>query len=363
MKAMVLAAGLSERMRPLTEGRAKPSLPLLNRPIIVHVLDHLRRYGVSEAMINLHYHPESVRGLVGDGIRHGLRVHYSDEPIILGTAGGLKKVEDFLRDGTFVMANGDSVSDCDLSTVLGKHRDSGALATMVLTPLDPASAYGVVEMGAGDRILRISGHPPGEPDPAAGRYHFTGIHILEPEIFELIPPGKIDINRDVYPRLIASGKTLMGHVHTGFWRELGTPRLYLEGSMAILRERKDPALAPLRSSEGVFLDQARLPPDVTVEPPVLVGRATVLGNRCALRGGVIIGRQAKIGKGSSLRSSIVWDGARVGDGASLSECIVSSGVNVPPGVSLTGKIFLRPEGHPGGRDRVERLGGCWMTDL
>src|SRR5213593_3964843 len=172
MKAMILAAGLSERMRPLTDRRAKPSLPLLNRAIIVHALDHLKRHGIREVMINLHYQPESIRGIVGDGSRHGLKVHYSDEPIILGTAGGLKKVEGFLRDGTFVMANGDSVSDCDLGAVQKLHRESGALATMVLTPLDPTAAYGIVEVGDGDRIQRISGHPPGDPDPRAGRYHF-----------------------------------------------------------------------------------------------------------------------------------------------------------------------------------------------
>jgi NDP-sugar pyrophosphorylase family protein len=363
MKAMVLAAGLSERMRPLTEDRAKPSLPLLNRPIIVHTLEHLKRHGVEEVIINLHYQPESIRGIVGDGSRHGLKVHFSEEPIILGTAGGLKKAEEFLRDGPFVLANADSVSDCDLGAALRKHQESDSVATMVLTPCDPAAAYGIVEVGEGDRIQRIAGHPPGDTDPRAGRYHFTGLHILEPEIFDLIPQGRIDINRDVYPRLIASGKPPTAYVHAGFWRELGTPRLYLDGSMAILRERKDPTLQALRASDGIYLDKVSLPADVTAEPPVLAARGTTFGTTCALLGGVVIGRQARIGKGCSLRSTVVWDGARIGDGARLSECVVMSGVNVPPRVGLTGKIFLRPEGHHGGRNRFERLGGCWMTDL
>src|SRR5258705_11468078 len=98
MKAMILAAGMGERMWPLTEERAKPSLPLINRPMIAHVLEHLACHGVEEAMINLHYHPESIRGLVGDGKRYGVKVHYSDEPVILGTAGGLQKSAAFLKD-------------------------------------------------------------------------------------------------------------------------------------------------------------------------------------------------------------------------------------------------------------------------
>src|SRR6185503_8431039 len=133
MKAMVLAAGLGERMWPLTEDRAKPSLPLLNRPIIAHTLEHLARHGVKEAVINLHYHPESIRGIVSDGSKLGIKVHYSEEPIILGTAGGLKKAEPLLQgSGSFFLVNSDSLTDCDLTAALKKHRESGALATMVL---------------------------------------------------------------------------------------------------------------------------------------------------------------------------------------------------------------------------------------
>ncbi|HEU4401513.1 MAG TPA: nucleotidyltransferase family protein, partial [Candidatus Polarisedimenticolia bacterium] len=241
---MLLAAGLGERMGPLTEGRAKPSLPLLNRPIIAHTLDHLRRHGVDEVVINLHYLPESIRGLVGDGSRIGLKIHYSEEPTILGTAGGLKKAEAFFKgSGSFIMINSDFVSDCDLGAVVKKHRESGALATLVLTPPRPGTGYGIVELGERDRITRIAGKPQGDPDPRAGRYNFTGIHVLEPEILDVIPPkGKSEINSEIYPALISSGKVIKGFIHAGLWRELGTPSLYLEGSLDFLREGRDPAL-------------------------------------------------------------------------------------------------------------------------
>jgi NDP-sugar pyrophosphorylase family protein len=364
MKAMILAAGLGERMWPLTEERAKPSLPLLNRPIIAHTLEHLARHGVSEAVINLHYQPESIRGIVGDGRKHGLKIHYSEEPIILGTAGGLKKAEPLLRgSGSFFMVNSDSLSDCDLTAVLKKHRECGALTTMVLTPLDPKAGYNTVEMDDRDRIVRIAGNPSGAPAHGAGRYFFSGIHILEPEIFAAIPPARCDINKDVYPPLIASGKVIRGYVHTGFWKELGNPRLYLEGALSVLKGGKDPSLGVLRASDGVYLDRVTIPAGVTIEPPVFLGRGATIGAKSALHGGVVIGRQATIGKGCSLRSTLVWDGARIGDGSGLSECIVTSGVFVPPGVSLTGKIFLRADGHQGKKRKMERLGPCWMINL
>ena len=364
MKAMVLAAGLGERMWPLTEGRAKPSLPLLNRPIIAFALEHLARHGVQEAVINLHFQPESIRGTVGDGRKYGLRVHYSEEPIILGTAGGLKKAEPLLKgSGSFFMVNSDSLSDCDLSAVHNKHRESGALATMVLMPQDPKAGYSTVEMDERDRIVRIAGIPGRDSDPRAGRYFFAGIHLLEPEIFDSIPPGNSDINKDIYPRLISSGRVIGGYVHTGFWRELGNPSLYLEGALSALRAAKDPSLEPLRAPGGIFLDRVPPPKDVSIEPPVLVGRGATIGPKSALLGGVVIGRQVTIGKGCSLRSTIVWDGARIGEGSRLSECIVTSGVYIPPGVSLTQKIFLRPEGYQGKRQKMERLGQCWMINL
>ena len=364
MKAMVLAAGLGERMWPLTEDRAKPSLPLLNRPIIAHTLEHLVRHGVKEAVINLHHQPESIRGIVGDGSRLGLRVQYSEEPIILGTGGGLKKAEPLLRGaGGFFMVNSDSLSDCDLTAALKKHRECGALATMVLTPLDPKAAYSAVEMDDRDRILRIAGKPPGEPAPGAGRYFFSGIHVLEPEIFDAIPAGKSDINRDVYPPLLAAGKAVRGYVHSGFWKELGNPRLYLEGALAVLKGGRDASIGPLRALDGIYLDRVSVPADLSLEPPVLIGRGSTIGGKCALTGGVVLGRQAKLGKGCSLRSTLVWDGARIGDGTTLSECIVTSGVFVPPGLSLAGKIFLRADGRQKNRKKFERLGQCWILNL
>jgi NDP-sugar pyrophosphorylase family protein len=365
MKAMVLAAGLGERMRPLTEGRAKPTLPLLHRSIIAFTLDHLKRHGVSEVVINLHYQPESIRGIVGDGSRHGLKVHYSEEPVILGTAGGLKKAEPYIRDsGTFLMVNSDSISDCDLVAAIKKHRETRAIATMVLIPPRAGVDYGVVEVNDNDRITRIAGNPQGDPDPRASRYNFSGIHIIEPELFDKIPPqGKSEINRVIYPGLLTAGGAIRAFVHTGFWRELGNPALYLEGSLALLREGKDPSLAALRSSDGVYLDRVSLPRHPVIEPPVVIGRGATIGDKASFQAGVVVGKQATIGKGCSLRSTIVWDGARIGDGSSLSECIVTSGVFVPANVSLSNKIFLRAQDYHGPKDRLERLGSCWMTSL
>jgi NDP-sugar pyrophosphorylase family protein len=362
MKAMLLAAGFGERMRPLTEGRAKPSLPLVNRPIIIQTLVYLRSHGIDEAVINLHYQPESIRGLVGDGSRIGLKVHYSEEQTILGTAGGLKKAEAHFRDsGTFILINSDCATDFDLSAAVQGHRESQAVSTLILAPRQGTVEYSPVVMDSEGRIVSIAG---------AGRegegeaYTFTGIHILEPSILSAIPAGvRYEINREVYPVLMHNGAMIKGHVHTGFWRELGTPRLYLEGSLDVLAQGGDSSLAPLRAGDGVYLDGATLPPSTVTGPPLFVGRGSSVAPNCSLQGGVIIGRQCRIGSGCALRSTLIWDGARLGDKVQLSDCIVTSGVYIPPMTNLKGRILFRVDGYQGRKENLERVGASWAARL
>jgi len=362
MKAMVLAAGFGERMRPLTEGRAKPSLPLVSRPIIIQTLAYLKRHGVDEAVINLHYMPESIRGLVGDGSRIGLKVHFSEEQSILGTAGGLKKAEAHFRDaGTFILINSDFATDCDLTAAVQSHRQSQAVSTMILVPRRGQAEYSPVVMDGDGRIISIAG---------AGRegegeaFTFTGIHILEPSILASIPSGvRYEINREVYPVLMHKGALIKGYLHQGFWRELGTPRLYLEGSMEVLAQGRDFSLDPLKQGDGIYLDGVVLPPNTVTGPPLYIGRGSVLGPRCSLHGGVIIGRQCNVGAGSALRSTLVWDGARLGDRVQLTDCIVTSGVYVPPMTNLTGRILFRVDGYQGKKDNLERVGTSWAARL
>jgi NDP-sugar pyrophosphorylase family protein len=368
MKAMILAAGLGERMRPLTDSRAKPSLPLLNRPIIAQTLTYLKAHGVKEAVINLHWQPESIRGVIGNGQRLGVKVHYSEEQLILGTAGGLKKAEaHFQGGGSFVLINGDFVTDCDLGAVIAEHKKSGAVATMVLTPQRPGTDYGSVEMDpATGHVVAIAGRgrKPGPRVQQVESYTFTGIHILEPPILDLIPPGaKSEINREIYPALMQSGGLVKGYVHKGSWFEMGTPRLYLEGNLALLSAGTDPAIQPMKQSDGVFLENVSVPASTTAAAPYLIGKGTAMGEHCSMQGGVIIGRQTRIGSGCALRSSMIWDGARLGDKVQLTDCIVTSGVFVSPGSTLSGRVLFRVDGYQGKKDHLERIGQAWAARI
>lgn len=361
MKSMVLAAGLGERMKPLTWNCAKPALPLLNRPSMLHLLEHLARSGVSQVVINLHYHPETIRALEPEIRNLGLRPFFSDEPSILGTGGGLKKAEDLLKDGTLLMVNSDFITDCPLLLAMNFHRESGAMATLVLTPYEEGTEYGAVEMDSSGRILRIAGRP--GSDTGSRRYHFTGIHILESAIFREIPGGvKSEINREVYPRLIERGVRISGYVHTGFWRELGTPQRYLLGSLDFLKLGDAGYLQRIRLREGVY--SATPSPGLrgTVEPPFLAGRDLEM-EPGSFAAGAVLGDSAVLHRRSSLVRSILWNGVTVGEGASLDECLVATGARIPAGSRFHRKILLDDATYGGDRKGLEHSGGLLLASF
>lgn len=241
MKAMILAAGLGTRLRPLTETTPKPLLPISGRPILVWNLLLLKRHGITDVIVNLHHLGEQIVQMIGDGSRLGLRVAYSHEPEIQNTGGGIRQAAPFLKDGSFLVLNGDTLSECDLTDLIAAHRAGKALATLALREDPDTSRWGPVTVDADSRILQINGVPPLAPQagPLPIPCMFAGIHVLEPEILNAIPPGPGSII-DVYHRLLGKGLVLRGWRMNGYWSDIGTRERYeqaerdaAEGRLAI----------------------------------------------------------------------------------------------------------------------------------
>jgi mannose-1-phosphate guanylyltransferase len=361
VKAMVLAAGLGERMKPLTWNCAKPALPLLNRPSMLHLLEHLARNGVTQVAMNLHYRPETIRKMEPEIQALGLRVFFSEEPSILGTGGGLKKAEPYLSNGPLIMVNSDFVTDCPFTPLQDLHRETGALATLVLTPFEEGTEYGAVEMDGNGRILRIAGRP--GPDTGMRRYHFTGIHFLDPAVFREIPEGtRSEINREVYPRLIERGVRISGYLHTGFWRELGTPWRYLQGSLDLLKMGDAAYLQRFRVREGVFSATPFRKLRGTVEPLFLAGEEMGMDTD-TFAAGAVVGNRIVMRRRSSLVRSILWDDVIIGEESSLEECIVSSNARIPPKSRFKRKILIDEATYGGDRKGLEPSGNLLLASF
>lgn len=225
MKAMILAAGLGTRLRPLTNTIPKPLLPVAGTPLIVWNLLLLKRHGFREVVINLHHLGPMIEQALGNGSKFGLRIIYSPEPVILGTGGGIKQAEPHLSGEPVLVVNGDTLFELDLSALCAFHRERQAAATLVLRDDPEAARWGLVEVGADQRILRITGR--GVPDavPTCSRM-FAGVHILHPRLLRDVKKGVESSIIDPYVAAIARGERLLGYDLQGYWSDVGTAERY-----------------------------------------------------------------------------------------------------------------------------------------
>jgi len=310
MKAMVLAAGLGTRMRPLTLLRAKPVLPVLDRPLIAFTLERLARAGVRDVVVNLHHLPETVSSALGSGRRFGLRILYVHEPRVLGTGGGPRGVRDFFGREPFLLVNGDVYLDLDLRRLVARHRASGALATLALRRLPDPRAYSTVVTDRRGRILSIAG----KPAPAEGaRSMFAGVHVLEPRLLERLPEGASDSVRDLYVPLLAEGAPLLGVRLEGAWYDFGRPSLYRDAQLRLLRARG--------------------------RRQVLKGRGARVAGSAVVRRSVV-GSHTRVAAGARVSGSVLWAGASVEAGARVTRAIVAEGGVVGAGERAADVIVM-----------------------
>ncbi len=300
MKAMILAAGFGTRLWPLTIGRTKPAIPFLNRPLVAYTIEYLKRFGIGDLIINLHHEPDSVREQIGDGSDYGVRIRYSiEEPEILGTSGALDRVRDQLSQETFVVINGKIITDIDLNAAIATHRNRKALATLVLLPNPKLERFSEVKITEDGRVAEFAGFLEAENPQTRSKspLMFTGIHVLDPGIFDYIPRGVFsDSVRDVYPKAMAGGGLVAAHVAEGSWRELSTIERYLAISLEFLgREGRD----------------------------------------------VITDEGSEIEGGATVERSVLWKRVRVERGAKLTECIVGDDVRIPAGVEFKRAAIVR----------------------
>lgn len=227
MKAMILAAGFGTRLRPLTDVTPKPLLPVAGTPMIVWNLLLLKRHGFQEVVINLHHLGGMIRQALGDGTGFGMRITYSDEPVILGTGGGIKQVESYFKGEPVLVLNGDTLFALDLSAVMAFHLERQAAATMVLRQDSEAARWGLVEVTDQAEVIRITGRGLSVPTPTTARM-FAGIHILHPRLLHALPAGKESSIIDAYVRGIQEGERIMGYDFDGYWTDVGTPERYAQ---------------------------------------------------------------------------------------------------------------------------------------
>src|SRR5262245_3060508 len=328
MRAMILAAGLGTRLRPLTYLMPKPMAPVLNVPVMEHGLRLLAAHGFTEVISNVSYLPEQIKEHFGDGSRLGVELSYSDEEEPLGTAGGVGRARDFLAaSDSFVIISGDALTDIDLGAMREAHHSHDGIATLATKRVEDTSQFGVVIT---DPEGRVSGFQE-KPDPAEALSDLAncGIYMFRAEIFDHFPEpghhsragdedqpeGFVDWAMDVFPSLLEGDVPFYSHEIEAYWNDIGSIGEYVQGNADALAgevsiERSEPEL-----SAGVFSGSAL--DGVRVKPPVLVGEGCELGAGADLHGPVVVGPRCRIGAGAMVRDAVLLPGVELRPGAAL----------------------------------------------
>ncbi|MDE3069390.1 MAG: NDP-sugar synthase [Acidobacteriota bacterium] len=310
MRAMVLAAGLGTRLRPLTFEISKPMVPVLDRPVMAHILNLLHAHGVEEVIANLHYHPRPIREYFGD------RISYSEEAELLGTAGGVRACREFFAGEPFLVISGDALTDVDLGALAERHRTAGGIATLAVKRVSDTREYGVVLHDHDGRITGFQEKP--HPDEALSDLGNCGIYVFDDAIFDHFPTGaSADWAHDVFPALLAAGVPFHIHEVGEYWNDVGSLGELRSGTFDALSGRLRLEVAGVEVADGVTSAGGALPTGVEAEGPAWLGEDVRIGGGARLMGPVVIGDGAVIGAGAQLRDTIVFPGTEVPDGAIL----------------------------------------------
>ncbi len=337
MKAMILAAGKGTRVQPITHVIPKPMIPILQKPVMEFLLELLREHGFNEIMVNVSHLAEEIENYFRDGQRFGVQIAYSFEGRIedgeligqaLGSAGGLKKIQNFqpFFDDTFVVLCGDALIDLNLTEAVKRHREKGALASLVTkrVPREQVSSYGVVVTDDQGRVLSFQEKP--SVEEAASDMINTGIYIFEPQIFDYIPSDQpFDIGSDLFPRLASAGAPFYALPMEFEWVDIGKVPDYWQAIRSVLQgEVRQVQIPGKEVRPGVFagLNVAADWDKIKIQGPVYVGGMTRIENGATIIGPAMIGPSCQVCEGATIDNSIIFDYSRIGPGVRLFEKLV-----------------------------------------
>ena len=356
MNAVVLVGGGGTRLRPLTYAISKPLIPILNRPLVSHILDNLKRHGVKRAVFAASARDKTIEAAIGDGSSLGIDISYSYENEPLGSGLAVKQAaQDF--DGPFFVCNGDVITDLDLTAMAGLHTERKATLSIFLAPVADPTSYGVAELGESDRIIRFVEKP--SLSEAPSNWANAGTWIFEPAVLDRIPDERMDrsLEQLVFPAVISEGLLVQGFASTAYWIDVGTCERYLQVHDDVLN-----GLVGLPNAGGSlpFVGEAcDISPGATLDPKVILGPACAVREQASLTGSTVLGSGCEVQAKATIEHSVLWDkvlvernahirdsilgeGCVIGAGAVVDAAVLANGAKVQAGVKLTPGARLEP---------------------
>jgi mannose-1-phosphate guanylyltransferase len=338
MKAMILAAGKGTRVQPLTYELPKPMIPILGKPVMEYLVEHLVKYGIKEIMVNVSYLHQKIEDYFGEGQRFGAQIGYSFEgymgddgevmPRPIGSAGGLKKIQEFggFFDETTLVICGDALIDLDIKSALFEHRKKGAMVSIITkeVPREKTIDYGMVVTDEEGRVLSFQEKP--NPEDALSNLASTGIYIFEPEVFDLIPSGEVfDIGSQLFPLLVEKGVPFFAQKRFFNWIDIGNVKDYWLVSQSVMQgEMAHMTMPGTQIKEGIWVGlNTRIDWEgTTIVGPVYIGSGTTVEAGSTIIGPSWIGHGSQICSGAKVEQSILFEYTRVSPTSQMTELVV-----------------------------------------
>lgn len=333
VQAVVMAGGEGSRLRPLTSNVPKPMLPIVNRPIMEHIVSLLKVNGVTDVVVTVQFLASVIRNYFDDGSELGVSLSYATEDAPLGTAGSVLGARDLLS-GRFLVISGDALTDLDLAAVLEWHEHKGAAATLVLKRMQDPLEFGIVMTSEDSRIERFL------EKPTWGQVFTdtvnTGIYVLEPEVLDLIPIDQpYDFSSELFPLMLDKGLPLYGYITDAYWTDVGNSDAYLQAQYDVLTGRVEVDIAGFELQRRVWVgDDVEIHDDAVVEGPALIGDSSRIGPGARVRGAAVIGANAIVARDAAVIGGVVMDRAHVGRSAQVRGGVLGRGASLGEGATL-----------------------------
>ena len=358
MKAVILVGGEGTRLRPLTCNLPKPMIPLVNRPFLEHVLDYLKKSGITDVILSMCYRPDVIESHFGNGSKFGVNLTYVVEQKPLGTAGGVKNVEQHLDETCFVF-NGDILTDLDLPAMLEFHRTKGAKATISLTPVEDPTAYGLVETGPEGEVSGFIEKPTW--DRVTTNLINAGTYVLEPEILRYVPPNQhYMFERGLFPVMLQVRDPMYGYPSNAYWIDMGTPQKYLTVHRDLLTGKTAKELPGRHLHHNIWVGEGcEIHPSAKLTGPVVLGNGVKIAANAALHGPVVMGNDCRVGRDSVIEDAVIWADTTVHDHVMMKGCVVASRCVVGDNTWITQGSVVGDECVIGAGNRLEHGIRVW----
>ncbi len=342
MRAIVLVGGQGTRLQPLTLRTLKQLVPVLNRPLLEHLLSHLASHGVTAITLAMTRHSEAVERVFGDGASLGLQLDYVYEETPLGSGGAIATVAaKWAADGwrePFLVCNGDLLTDLDITAFIETHRTRGAELSIALYEVEDPSPFGVVVLDPAERVTRFVEKPPRESAPS--RMINAGAWLFEPSLVAEMDASQFNRVEDgLFPMLAATGRPMFGFVHRGYWLDIGNPQAYLQANLDLVSGALPARLPAGWPVDGLGTADTQIDPGAQVLAPALLGGETSVAAGAVVEGPVVAGGGCAIFPGAHVSRSVLWDDVIIEEGARVTDSVLANGARVGAGAHVTGAVL------------------------